>query len=107
MTTEEQYLTYAEYKNMGGSNIDETPFNLLEFISRRIIDIETFGRLKGLDKQPQEVKNCMYQLIETINYDTLYKDAKVEDKESYLHSIILSYLTGVIVNNEHVLYAGV
>ena len=107
MTFEGQYLTYEEYIELGGSEeMGETPFNLLEFKSRRMIDIETFGRLKSLEKQPEEIKDCMFDLIETIEYDTLYKDAKAEDKEKYIHSIIISHLTGVIINGEHILYRG-
>ena len=42
-----QYLTYDEYKELGG-NLDQTPFNLLEFESRRIIDSKTQQRLKNV-----------------------------------------------------------
>ena len=39
-----QYLTYQEYKALGGT-LDEMPFNLLEFNARKKIDERTFGRL--------------------------------------------------------------
>ena len=63
-----QYLTYEEYKALGGS-LDLTPFNLLEFESRRRIDIRTQCRLKDIDSKdiPQEVKLCEYALINSIN----------------------------------------
>ena len=63
-----QYLTYAEYRDLGGT-LDITPFNLLEFEARRKIDIETQSRLKGTESQdiPQEVKLCTYNLIKSIN----------------------------------------
>ena len=48
MDFSEQYLTYAEYRSLGGT-LDITPFNLLEFEARRKIDIRTFNRLKGTD----------------------------------------------------------
>ena len=47
MTFEGQYLTYAEYQELGGSAIGEMPFNLLEFEARRRIDEPTHNRLVG------------------------------------------------------------
>ena len=57
-----KYLTYNEYQELGGT-LDQTSFNLLEFEARQIIDKYTFGRLKELDTQNQEVKLCVYKLI--------------------------------------------
>lgn len=66
-----QYLTYEEYKGLGGT-LDLMPFNILEFEVRKQIDKYTFGRLKNLEKQVQEVKMCVYDLISTIdNYNQL------------------------------------
>ena len=42
-----QYLTYEDYKALGGT-LDLTPFNLLEFEARRRIDIKTQNRLKNI-----------------------------------------------------------
>jgi len=61
-----QYLTYAEYKQLGG-NLDEVPFNLLELRARGKIDERTLGRLKELPSQITEVKACVFRLIEVIN----------------------------------------
>lgn len=61
-----QYLTYVEYKALGGT-LDQAPFNILEFEARQNVDKYTFGRLKTLDSQNQEVKLCVYKLIETLN----------------------------------------
>ena len=61
-----QYLTYDEYKALGGS-LDQTPFNLLEFEARKEVDKYTFNRLVNLETQNQEVKLCIYALIEQIN----------------------------------------
>ena len=57
-----QYLTYAEYRDLGGT-LDITPFNLLEFEARQNIDKYTFGRLKTLNNQVDEVKICVYKII--------------------------------------------
>ena len=61
-----QYLTYDEYKALGGL-LDQTPFNLLEFEARKEVDKYTFNRLVNLETQNQEVKLCIYALIEQIN----------------------------------------
>ena len=66
MEFEGQYLTYDEYKAMGGL-LDQTPFNLLEFEARKEVDKYTFNRLVNLKTQNQEVKLCIYALIEQIN----------------------------------------
>ena len=57
-----QYLTYEEYGSLGGT-LDEMPFNILEFKCRKIIDNLTFNRLTNLETQIQEVKMCIYDMI--------------------------------------------
>ena len=130
-----QYLTYEEYKGLGGT-LDLTPFNLLEFEARRQIDIRTFNRLKDLDSSeiPQEVKLCEYNLINSIStfanasesiasggnvksentdgYSISYISASeisdvVKSKNSEIDDTIKDYLTGVIVNGEHLIYCGI
>ena len=93
MTFEGQYLTYAEYQDLGGSAIGEKPFNLLEFEARQIVDKYTFGRLKNLTTQNQEVKLCIYKLIDTVNsYNkqiTQNKGVASENTDGYS----ISYIT--------------
>ena len=68
MKFENQYLTYTEYRLLGGK-MEIMPFNLLEFEVRRIIDKRTQGRLIGIEEIPQEVKLCVNKMISTIaNY---------------------------------------
>ena len=134
MTFEGQYLTYAEYQELGGSAIGEMPFNLLEFEARRQIDIRTFNRLKDSDEIPQEVKLCEYALINSINefatstsnvasngnvasentdgYSVSYITSdKISDivnsKQDEINSIIETYLMFVTYNGEHLMYIGV
>ena len=57
-----QYLTYEEYLALGGT-LDLMPFNLLETEARSEIDKRTFGRLVNLESQNENVKLCMFQLI--------------------------------------------
>ena len=128
-----QYLTYNEYKALGGT-IDQTPFNLLEFEARKKIDERTFGRLKNVVVLPQEIKMCMFALINSISgysscissnnksiasesidgysvtYNTITLDKVqeiIKSKNVELNDIINTDLFGVIVNNEHILYIGV
>ena len=132
MTFEGQYLTYAEYQALGGSAIGEMPFNLLEFEARRQIDIRTFNRIKNLTTIPQEVKLCVYALINGISdfataisnasggaksentdgYSISYVSSSeisdvVKSKQSEIEDIVRTYLLGVVINSEHIMYCGV
>lgn len=125
-----QYLTYFEYKELGGT-LPETPLNLLEFEARRKIDERTQGRLKKTEKLPQEVKLCDFTLINSINsysstlnssnknitsentdgYSVSYINSTqvqevVKSKNKELEDIIMTYLLNVVINNEHILYLG-
>ena len=106
-----QYLTYNDYKVLGGQ-LEQAPFNLLEYDARKEIDKQTLGRLVNLGKQKQEVKLCVWELINlqqsinngvdisgnVINYsneqivktkvDTIRRyllDCKLEDGTPYLY----------------------
>jgi hypothetical protein len=132
MEFEGQYLEFDEYEELGGS-LDETPFNILEFEARKKINERTLGRLKGIEELPQEVKMCMFALINTINgYTNAYQNSSnkniasesvgsysvnyvngsqiqeiIKSKSIELDDIIRNYLFGVVVNKEHILYLGV
>ncbi len=128
-----QYLTYEEYKSLGG-NLDQTPFNLLEFEARKIIDGNTQNRLINVSEIPQEVKLCIFKLINSIlkfsdegnsqnsniasenidGYSVTYNNVSldqienvVKSKNIELNDIVYNYLLGVVVNNAHLLYRGV
>ena len=127
MEFEGQYLTYQEYKALGGT-LDEMPFNLLEYNARMKIDERTFGRLVDKGQEYQEVKLCVYNMITTLNsyssYDTQNKaissetidgysvsygtpqKSVVEAKNSELESAIDTYLTDLVVDGVRVLYRG-
>lgn len=132
MEFEGQYLRFDEYEELGGS-LDETPFNILEFEARRKIDERTFGRLKGTENIPLEVKMCTFALINTLNtysmdstssrnkniasestdgYSVSYASGSqvqeiVKSKSAELNEIIRTYLLNVVINGEHILYVGV
>ena len=59
------YLTYAEYKAMGGK-LDEITFNDYEFEAEAKVNWYTFNRLKNDTVFPEEVKRCVYRLIKLI-----------------------------------------
>jgi hypothetical protein len=122
-----QYLTYVEYVALGGT-LSQMPFNLLEFNARKQIDINTKNRLKGIDEIPQEVKLCVFYLINAIDnfmkatdrgniasenidgYSVSYTDSSIQQiiksKNNQVEDIIMTNLYGVIVNNEHLIYRG-
>ena len=120
-----QYLTYEEYRSLGGT-LDLASFNLLEYESRKQIDVPTHVRLVGKKNIPNEVKLCMFNVISSIlkyknendktkssesvgNYSVTYKDIKqiIEEKQQEITDIILTDLYGVIYNGEHLIYSGV
>ena len=126
-----QYLTYLEYKSLGGT-LEETPFNLLEFEARKQIDLRTQRRLIGLDTIPNEVKLCDYHLINKIEsfantiqstsqnnvasesidgYSISYLSPTeiqniVSSKNYDLQDIMMTDLYGVKVNGDHIIYNG-
>lgn len=128
---EGQYLTYAEYTSLGGT-LEQTPFNLLEFEARKQIDLRTQRRLINLDVIPNEVKLCVFHLINKIEsfastiqsasqsniaqesidgYSVTYLSPSeisniVSSKNIELQDIMMTDLYGLIVNNEHVIYNG-
>lgn len=57
------YLTYDEYINMGGTEMEETAFQQLEFEARTIIDWWTFDRLQNEPEYPEAVKRCVMKLL--------------------------------------------
>ena len=123
-----QYLEYSEYTALGGT-LANTPFSILEYNARMKIDERTFGRLKDLETQPEEVKMCVFSLIKILNsyssytennksidsertdgYTISYKGASKEITEAMnkeIEDIINTYLSNVLVDNIPVLYRGV
>lgn len=123
-----QYLTYEEYKSLGGT-LGEMPFNILELKARQIINERTQNRLKDIEKTPQEVKICVYDLINTMNkynlsnnstssnissentdgYSVTYKSGTelTEEQKKQYDDVMETDLYGVIVDNTPILYLGV
>ena len=122
-----QYLSYEEYKSLGGT-LGEMPFNILELKARQIINERTQNRLKNIEEIPQEVKICVYDLINTMNkynlsnnstssnissenidgYSVSYKSGTelTEEQKKQYNDIMETDLYGVIVDNTPILYLG-
>ena len=123
-----QYLTYEEYESLGGT-LGEMPFNILELKARQIINERTQNRLKNIEQMPQEVKICVYDLINTMNkynlsnnstssnissenidgYSVTYKSGTelTEEQKKQYDDVMETDLYGVIVDNTPILYLGV
>ena len=126
-----KYLTYEEYVELGGK-LSVSPFNILEYEARRKIDERTQSRLVDVEVIPTQVKMCMFNLINIIDsyleeisnsnkniasesidgYSVSYISASdiqqvLANKNKELDDVILTYLTGLIINGEHVVYLGV
>ena len=121
MEFENQYLTYDEYKNLGGE-LQKMPFNLLEYRARKEIDKATFNRFLKLNSYPQELKLCVNELItefhsyntignkssETVgSYSVSFNKPVVTEEQETLDNIITTYLSEIKVNDVPVLYRGV
>ena len=123
-----QYLSYEEYKSLGGT-LGEMPFNILELKARQVINERTQNRLKNIERIPQEVKICVYDLINTMNkynlsnnstssnvssentdgYSVTYKSGTqlIEEQKKQYDDVMETDLYGVIVDNTPILYLGV
>lgn len=123
-----QYLLYEEYKKLSGT-LEEVPFNLLEYDTRKRIDERTFGRLKNIKNIPEEVKMCVFKMVgilekyqpleaqnkaianeNTDGYSISYRKLEKNDidtKEQELEDIMRHYLINVIINDIPILYLGV
>ena len=123
-----QYLTYEEYKSLGGT-LGEMPFNILELKAQQITNERTQNRLKDVERIPQEAKICVYDLINTMNkynlsnnstssnissentdgYSVTYKSGTelTDEQKKQYNDIMETDLYGVIVDNTPILYLGV
>lgn len=106
MNFEKQYLTYEQYREMGGSK-DKASFDLLEFNARQIIKKRTLNRLDNCKNYDYEVKICVYNLINAMSIDGNYLDGTIEDKRKIENDIIDNALMYYIYNGVPVLYLGI
>ena len=60
------YLSFDEYQGYGGT-LDETTYNTLYYECKVRIDYYTFNRLQNDTEFTDQVKRCMFRLINLIN----------------------------------------
>lgn len=133
MEFEGQYLTYEEYRALGGT-LDLASFNLLEFEARNQIDLRTQNRLIDVEEIPQKVKICDFHLIEKINnyyqstnnivlqgnlasentdgYSRSFTSINqvkdiINSKNAEMYDLIVNDLYGVVINDVPIIYVGV
>ncbi len=120
MKFENQYLTYDEYKKLGGG-LSEMPFSLLEYRAEKQVDELTSNRFRKISNYPIELKLCINELMteiekynetgskssETVgNYSVNYDKPITSEKQKSLKNIIKTYLSTTKVDNVFVLYCG-
>lgn len=120
MDFENQYLTHAEYKVLGGK-LPEMPFNILEYRAEKEIDRHTSNRFRKVKDYPQELKLCINDLIseyqsynkignkssETVgSYSVSYNKPLTSEEKKKIDSIIHTYLSETKVNGIFALYCG-
>ncbi len=59
------YLTYHEYMNYGGTELEEPQFEEQYYKAAGIVDRYTFGRFRNDTKFPEELKRLVFRLIKT------------------------------------------
>lgn len=121
MDFQNRYLTYEEYKELGG-NLPQMPFNLLEYQAEKKIDMQTSNRFRNITNYPLELKMCINTLItelkkynesgnkssETVgSYAVTYDKPLTSEKKQALEEIIKEYLLTTKINGIFVLYCGV
>lgn len=120
MKFENQYLTYDEYKELGG-NLSQMPFNLLEYRAEKEVDELTSNRFRKISNYPQELKLCINNLITNIDkynesgtktsetvgsYSVSYDKPVTKEKKEELKNIVKTYLSTTKIDNVFVLYCG-
>ena len=103
------YLTYEEHKAYGGT-LSNTEFDRFGFRAEQEINNATQNRCKTLKEIPEEVKRCVFELVEYLSknskngsvsavssfgndgYSVSYVDKKTAEQQIY--DIIYTYLSG-------------
>lgn len=121
------YLTYEEYRQMGGS-LDNAAFAAAERKARYLINAQAGGstgeRIAALPELPQAVRDCTFELAELIadnsgrqissesqsqggtSESVSYVAKNEEEITAELEGVIYNYLIGVMYKGVSVLYWG-
>lgn len=121
MESMNKYLTYTEYRILGG-DIPEMSFKRLEYRAEKKIDEQTFGRFLKIKSYPQELKMCVYELINEYkkefdssniasesdgDYSITYANTSKKEIESNIAGTIKFWLSNITIDGVPVLYCGV
>lgn len=92
-----QMLTFAEYTEMGGTLTDENQFNTYDFEAESIIHWHTFDRLKKETSYSDEVKQCVFMIVNLIadKYATLNASSGDVQSSSFVGQIASQSNDGV------------
>ena len=110
------YLEYTDYQSLGGK-LPESDFIRHEHAARKEIDLQTFGRLQGIDPIPDDLKMCTLELVERelcgnldgqdfISQGAGRLSATKESLRGKAAELIRKYLDGLTVDGIPVFYAG-
>ena len=111
------YLEYNEYTKLGGK-ISKESFNLLEYKAEKKIDELTFNRFRKIEDYPDELKLCVFELIDVISKEDnsnilsesvgSYNVTKLSKKdiEKNKELIIKQCLSQTKIDDVYVLYRG-
>ena len=87
MEFEKHYLTFEEYRKLGG-NLEQMPFNILEFKAQKEIDKYTFNRLLDFEEYSNEVNVCVFDLMNIIsNYTKIIDNTGIASESTDGYSV--------------------
>ena len=90
------YLTYDDYKELGGT-LPEKDFKLTERKAQRWLDYFTFDRCKQLDVIPNEVREVLVEFIRRL---TAYEDQKEAGETVVQYSNSVEQMTFKVKSEE-------
>ena len=94
------YLTYEEYRQLGGLITCEVAFNSVALRAEGIINNATMNRLKYMAETPESVKLLEYDLINYLN-ETRPNTVQITSESQGAGSTSESVSYQVINNDEH------
>lgn len=80
------YLTYDEYKSLGGKVSEPDFLSVINDIQVKL-DYLTYGRIKKLDKIPDEVKLLLTRLVGVYNSTDYDRDTNISSYSNGIESI--------------------
>lgn len=81
----ESYITYQEYKELGGT-VPEESFDYLERRAQRLLDYITFDRIPDCPEMPDEAKEVLVEFVNRMSSFNNQVDAG-DTIESYSNSV--------------------